>query len=256
MKKIIITSLLVLCGALSAYAWGPEGHGTICAIAEKNIRPSTKKALDHYLGRGIAFYGVWADEYRSDPRYAYSTHHAFNVDVNNKYVPSKDWMDSIQLIEEACRLIKDRKNQTDSTVTVQIKILIHNLGDIHCPGHVKYCDINTNFKVIPYKGLNNQVSYHSVWDQEIIDRRHAGLSTRDLADDLARLDRKAIKAVQAGTPVDWAEQTAREMRVIYDMAHPGDVLFKEFYNPAWDMVQNQMILGGYRLAAILDEIFK
>lgn len=26
--------------------------------------------------------------------------------------------------------------------------------------------------------------------------------------------------------------------------------------PAWDIVQSQMILGGYRLAAILDELFK
>lgn len=255
MKKTLVAMVLLL-SCCSAFAWGPWGHGTTCAVAERAVKPSTKKAVEHYLGRGIAFYGVWTDEYRSDPRYEYTSHHSVAVDENFNYIPATDYQDCIQTIEQACALIRDRKNQTDSTIAVQLKLLIHLVGDIHCPGHLKYTDVNTAFKVIPYKGEKNKVSYHSVWDEEIIVRRHCGLSARDMAYDLDRLSKKEIKAVQQGTPVDWAIQSAHETKCIYDMAHPNDELFKEFYNPAWIIVQRQLTLGGYRLAGLLDELFK
>jgi len=254
MKRIVSIIVVALCSS-AAFAWGPIGHGTVAALAEYNVKPSTLKQVEHYLGRSMSFYAVWADEFRSDPRYEHTSNHAMGMDENHKYVPSTGKDDLLQTIDKAIAIIRDRDNQTDSTVAVQLKLLIHMVGDIHCPSHTKDSHKMWSYKVYAYKGSDRQLSYHGIWDEEILERRRESLSPRELGADFNRLSKKEIKEVQKGTPVDWAEQTARETACISDMAHEGDVLFKEFYNPAWEIVQRQLTLGGYRLAKLLDELF-
>lgn len=47
----------------------------------------------------------------------------------------------------------------------------------------------------------------------------------ELARNFDRLDKKAIKEIQSGTLVDWANENAAESYIIYDMAQEGDELF-------------------------------
>lgn len=255
MKKIITIAIAALVCA-PAFSWGPRGHSTVCSLADRHLHPSVKKQVENYLGREIPFFSVWMDEFREDPAYAFSSRcHTFPVDADYKYAPVEGKMDAISLIESAMAVVKDRKNQTDSAVVVNLKFIIHAVGDIHCPSHVKYTTLKTGFKVIPYKGEKKQVSYHSVWDAEIIDRRCECLSPEELARNFDRLDKKAIKEIQSGTLVDWANENAAESYIIYDMAQEGDELFKPFYNPAWPIVQKQITRAGYRLAKVLNECF-
>lgn len=255
MKKIITLALLIFaCSA--AFAWGPRGHSTVASLADELIRPSTRKQVEGYLGHSMAFYSTWMDERRDEEAYKFSSPcHSFPVDENNRYAPVDGQLDAISLLEQAISVVKDRKNQTDSAVVVNLKFIIHLVGDIHCPGHVKYSYIKTNFKVTEYKGENNVISYHHVWDQSIIDRRCKCLSPVELAHDLNRLSKKEMKEVQKGTPLEWGESNAEKSVVIYDMAKPGDVLFKPFYNPAWEIVYEHITLAGYRLAKVLDDCF-
>lgn len=255
MKKIVF-SLIAAAFCLSASAWGPRGHSTIASLADRHLKAGVKKQIENYLGREIPFFSVWMDEFRDDPAYAFSTHaHSFPVDGNYKYAPVEGTLDALQLLDQAMAVVKDRKNQTDSAVVVNLKFIIHLVGDIHCPGHVKYTTIKTGFKVIPYKGETEQVSYHSVWDDQIITRRCECLSPEELARNFDLLSKKEVAAIQEGSPLEWAEENAGENYVIYDMAKPGDVLFKPFYNPAWPIVQKQCTRGGLRLAKILNECF-
>ena len=59
MKKFTIA---LLCTALflssfSAFAWGPEGHDVVAAIAEKHLTKKAKKALNELLdGKSIIYY--------------------------------------------------------------------------------------------------------------------------------------------------------------------------------------------------------
>lgn len=255
MKKILILAIAALVSA-PAFAWGPRGHSTVCSLADRHLHPSVKKQVEKYLGREIPFYSVWMDEFRDEPELEYAAAgHSFKVDKNYKYVPLKDKLDAISLLEGAIAVVKDRKNQTDSAVVTNLKLIIHVVGDIHCPGHVKYTTINTKYKVHPYKGKKELVTYHSVWDAEIIDRRCECLSPGELARSLDMLDKKQIREIQSGTPVDWANENAAESYVIYDMAQQGDTLYKTFYNPAWVIVQKQITRAGYRLAKVLNECF-
>lgn len=255
MKKIIsIIALALVCA--TAFAWGPRGHGTAAALAELNMKPSTVKQIEGYLGRSMPFYGVWPDEWREDPAYKWSSScHSFPVDGDYKYAPVEGKMDAITLLDQAISVVKDRKHQSDSAVAVNLKFIIHLVGDIHCPVHVKYTTIKTNFKVIPYRGEEKKVSYHNVWDEQIIDRRCEYLSPRELAADFNRLSKKEIKAIQEGTIRDWANENAAESYVIYDGVQAGDLMTKAFYNASWERVQTQITRAGYRLAKVLEDCF-
>ncbi len=255
MKKLILSSLCVLLSSI-AFAWGPRGHATTAALADLNLKPSTKAQVEAYLGRSIPFYSAWMDEFRDEPEYKFSSScHTFPAGADYTYEPVEGKMDALKLLDQAVAIVKDRKNQTDSAVVVNLKFIIHIVGDIHCPVHVKYTTINTAFKVIPYKGETEQIKYHTVWDAQIIDRKSNYISPAEMAADFNRLSKKEIKEIQSGSPVDWANENAAESIVIYEMAQPGETLYKPFYNPAWPIVQKQIIRGGYRLAKVLNDCF-
>lgn len=257
MRKIISLILVSVLASFSASAWGPRGHSSVASLAELNLRSSTKTKVEAYLGRSIVFYSSWMDEYREEAAYSYTNKsHVFPVGQDFRYSPVEGNLDAIELLNNAIAIVKDRRNQTDSTVAVNLKFIIHLVGDIHCPVHVKYTTINTRFNVIPYKGDKKMVSYHSIWDQQIIDRKCECMSPAELAADFNRLSKKEIQEIQQGTPEDWANENAAESVVIYDMAHDGDILYKPFYNPAWTIVQKQITRAGYRLAKVLNDCFR
>lgn len=252
-------TFLVFAGALiscAAFAWGVTGHSTVASLAELNMKKSTVKQVEAYLGRSAAFYASWPDEWREHPDYSFSSScHGFPVDEALKYAPKEGTLDAVSLLEQAIAVVKDRKNQTDSAVVVNLKFIIHLVGDMHCPGHVKYKNINRSFKVYAYPGDKAMVSYHSVWDSQIIERRRASLSPRELAADLNRLSKDEIKAVQSGSIVDWAQENAAGSVSIYDGVSKGSQLTKAFYNEHWPYVQQQLTRAGYRLAKVLEECF-
>jgi len=219
------------------------------------MKKSTLKQVEAYLGHCPTFYSSWMDEWREDPAYAFSsTCHTFPVDDNYKYAPVEGKMDALSLLDKAVAVVKDRDNQTDSAVVVNLKFIIHLIGDIHCPSHAKYSNKDTKVKVYPFK-KEALLKYHSVWDGQIIDKRCEYMSPRELAIDLDRLSKDEKAEIQKGTALDWAEENALESAVIYDGITEGCTLDKAFYNKYWPYVQKQIIRGGYRLAKVLDECF-
>lgn len=255
MKKIIALAFCALC-CVSAFGWGARGHSTITCIADNHLTAHTRKACEQYLGRSISFFASWPDQWREDPSYAFSNKaHTFPIGADFKYAPVDGNIDAIKLLDEAIAVVKDRRNQTDSAVAVNLKFIIHMVGDMHCPSHSKYTTINVGFKVYPYKGEKEKVSYHNVWDDQIVSRYCQCFSPAELAEDLDRLSRKEVKALQEGWLIDWANESAELNRCIYDMAGPGDTVYKPFYNAAWPIVQDRMTRAGIRLAKVLNDCF-
>ena len=77
--------------------------------------------------------------------------HTAWVDDNDEYDPTrKPDGNAIKGIEDTMELLRDYKSLDDSTVVVSIKYLVHLVGDMHCPTHVKYPGI---------KGFNRRGLY-------------------------------------------------------------------------------------------------
>lgn len=260
MKKItlIIISVLMACG--TAFGWGREGHETIAKIAERNLKPSVKKKVEAYLdNHSIVYYAKWMDEYRRTPEYEFTGRwHGVPVDADFKYKPDAEGNDAVAAINRAVDLLKDYKNLPDSTVCVNIKYLLHLVGDMHCPAHIYYENRNMKFNVIfgdkYYLKPIREINFHSIWDFAVIQSSRIW-SVGDYAAELDRLSKKEKKAIMAGTPEEWLSESAERCVVQFDMAGPGDTIAQDFVNEALPLIETQMLYAGYRLAAVLNDLF-
>ena len=246
---------MLLCYCGTAFGWGKSGHDAIAYIAECNLTPKAKKKIEKYLdGRSIVYYASWMDVYRHTPAYKVTSGwHGDRVDADGKYVPNAKG-DALQCIEEAISRLKDYRSLDDSTVLVSIKYLVHLVGDMHCPVHVKY-PWYKNFKF----DLNGRPSeFHSFWDSGVLDLNHRW-GYVEYRHQLDRLTKKEIRAVTAGTPRDWLEESARDCRVIYEWTKPGQTFNKDeardLLNTVHPFAEEQILKAGYRLAAVLNQLF-
>lgn len=257
MKKtlFLLSAALILCFD-SAFGWGKMGHDAIAYIAECHLTPKAKKTIEKYIGTSIVHYASWMDAYRFEPQYAHtSLWHTAWVDDNDEYDPTrKPDGNAIKGIEDTMELLRDYKSLDDSTVVVSIKYLVHLVGDMHCPTHVKYPDV---------KGFNiyvdgRKLNYHGVWDSYVLDCnvRWSGMEFQHILD---RCTKREIKAITAGSVRDWFHDCAVYCRQIYVLAQPDQQfkspdVWEDFLNPALPIAERQILYAGYRLAHVLNEL--
>ena len=148
MKKLLL--LLLFAGLLntgSVFGWGREGHETIAKIAERNLTKKAKKRIEKYLGgHSIVYFAKWMDEYRHTPEYKFTNNwHTVPVNAELRYEDSMlaTGGNAIYGLEQAIENLKNYRSLTDSAVEVNLKYIIHLVGDMHCPAHIKYTTQNT-----------------------------------------------------------------------------------------------------------------
>ena len=257
MKKLFVTAFLLLGPVQLSFCWNRTGHDAVAAIAERYLTPVAKERIEKYLGgHSIVYYASWMDYYRHYPEYAHTNYwHTAPVNSDNQYTDNlfMEPGNAIYGLEYAINNLKNYKNQPDSLVTVNLYYVIHIVGDMHCPVHVKYPDLN-NYKVL----MNGEgISYHTVWDGVVLDNNHQWSYT-EWADQLDRFSADEKVEIMSGTPRDWFHETAVASRVIYDMAPAGTEIIQKdhrFLNNASVLADSQICKAGYRLAKVLNELF-
>lgn len=261
MKKTFLLLLLILLSqSYLSFAWNRTGHNAVAAIAERNLTPKAKERIEKYLGnRSIVYYASWMDYYRHYPQYkATSSWHTAPVNQDLYYSDElfKEPGNAIYGMEYAMKNLKNYKQQSDSTVAVNLYYLIHITGDMHCPVHVKYADIKNKFKVLMG---DKEVDYHTVWDGVVLDGNHLWSYT-EWADQLDRCSAQQKAAIMKGTPRDWFHETAVDCKKIYDMVEPKGTQIsakndRVFMNNTQELADSQILKAGYRLAKVLNDLF-
>lgn len=258
MKRIVVIYVLMLIATSSAFAWGREGHEVIARIAENNLKPGVRKKIESYLGHSIVYYAKWMDDYRHTSEYKF-THlwHTTTVDEDLKHVPNSKG-DSVYGLTYATENLSDYRHLPDSAVAVNIKYLVHMVGDLHCPAHIKYQGKNYNFKVKfggGYIKPRVDTRMHDVWDYYAI-QSCRNFSTSEYAAELDRLSASEKKQIVKGTYVDWLHDNAERCLLQFELAHPDEHLQQDFINAAMPLIETQMLYAGYRLAHVLNTIFR
>ena len=135
-----------------------------------------------------------------------------------------------------------------------LKMLIHLIGDMHCPMHAGHLsDKGGNyFDVYWFKQPTN---LHSVWDTKIIESARKW-SYSEWRDNLNILDKKQIDSVTAGSLYDWFIHTTVLARNLYSEIRPKANLSYDYVAQHVPMLEEQLTNAGYRLAKVLNEIFK
>ena len=260
MKRIIITLIAIIAISAPSFGWGREGHEAIAKIADNHLQPSAKKKIEKYLGgRSIVYYAKWMDDYRKTKEYGFTTKwHVATVDENLNYVSAPKNGDAIYGIGQATAVLENYKEHSDSTVAVNIKYLLHLVGDMHCPSHIYYTGRNQDYYVDfggGYVQPRRRMKIHTVWDQGAIQAtRIWGLT--DWVWELDRLSKKEIKEITAGSPLEWLEDNAQRCLAQFDLSStPEENLEQDFVNKAMPLIETQILYAGYRLASLLNSLF-
>ena len=265
-KYFMFTVMASLLISSAAFAWGPKGHDIVAAIAEQNLTAKAKKNLNELLdGKSIVYYSSWMDGIQNSPYWknGYNktkTWHYANVDKGYTYqtMQKNENGDVVTALNKLTyELTENEANLTDSMKVDYVKMIIHMVGDLHCPMHAgRLSDRGGNS--VKLKFFGQKTSLHSLWDSKIIDSARKWSYT-EWAHQLDRKDKKYKKAVVQGTYEDWFNKTVENAAEIYDYverdAARAEKLSYQFVYDFSPMLEESLLLGGYRLAYVLNMIF-
>ncbi|MBQ9137283.1 MAG: S1/P1 nuclease [Alistipes sp.] len=256
MKRTIIATLLALLCCSSAMAWDSRGHSAIAYIAEKHLTKRAKANIESYIsGRSIVYYASWMDFNRTDPPFDVTNNwhvdywtDAERTDSNGNPLPPN----SVSQIKRIISEMDDFRSLSDSLVNINIKYLVHLVGDMHCPVHINF----PTSRPMRVKIGKETVKVHAMWDGKVIDLKHNNTSPRLLANNLDIYTPEQIAAAQSGTPDDWyVETVAASKQAIAMIPESKKLTYDNYFNKAIAIAEDRITVAGYRLAAILNAIF-
>ena len=235
--------------------WGQNGHRATGKIAETYLKKKAKKKIDKLLnGQSLAFVSTFADEIKSDKAYRkYYSWHYVNMDLDENYAeatknPSGDIVTGIQ---KCIAVLKD-KNSTTEDKAFHLKMLVHFVGDLHQPMHIGQKE-DKGGNTIQVQWFGQGTNLHAVWDTKMIENWN--MSYLELADSAKELSKAQIKAIEAGTLVNWVDQIHEVTRKVYNSVEVGENLRYRYSYDHFGIVRDQLQIGGIRLAKILNDIF-
>jgi len=250
-------TLLFFVYSLSLLAYDAVGHRVIADIAYQNLNSKTRKQVDKVLGtHGIIYKSTWADEVRSDKKYAYSYQwHYQNLKDSLTTADFKQLLDNPKAegnhlffaIDTLTTRLKKDKNDAEA-----LKFLVHFVGDLHQPMHLgRLQDLGGN--KVDVKWFGKPINLHSLWDSYIIEGNKMSYSeiSQYLQDKYAPKKTEfkkftVLQSVEAGYDI-------RTQIYGYDYTNTNSYHYLYFFSTKQD---EMLYRGGIQLANILNAIFK
>lgn len=253
----LIALLATIFTTTTCFAWGPKGHDTVAYIAEQQLSRRTKKHVEMLLGnKSMVYVANWLDNASHTTEYAHTkTWHYCNVDSNEEsYAASakESRGDVVTAINTIVAQLKSGELSADEE-RIGIMMLIHLVGDMHCPMHAGHKD-DRGGNGTKVKFFGKHTNLHSVWDSDIVEGAHKWSYT-EWQEQIDRLNRKEIATIQHGTPDGWIEQTVELAADIYTNTPAGTNISYDYVHQYAPVIEQQLLYGGLRLAALLEEIY-
>ncbi|WP_337846403.1 S1/P1 nuclease [Sphingomonas sp.] len=264
--------------ATPALAYWEYGHQTVATIADKNVKPETRRAIDRLLARQALLEtptcsaktleeaSVWADCIKPLGvrfSYAYNWHYQ-NVNICKPFTLRGNCPDgncvSAQ-IERGVKLLQDKDVPVREKV-MALAFLTHFVGDLHQPLHAgDKGDLGGNRARTDY-GIYGpeRLNLHSIMDGLLAER---AITTPPPIVKLYSPEERAAES--AGTVEDWSRENWQASHMAYAAAFDGDPCRADLpargklddadIEKLVPMMQAQIKRGGLRLARLLDEAF-
>ena len=235
--------------------WGQNGHRATGKIAENHLNKKAKKRIDKLLkGQSLAFVSTYADEIKSDSAYRkYYSWHYVNMDLEESYADAtkNPKGDIVTGINKCIKVLKDN-NSSEEDKSFHLKMLVHFVGDLHQPMHIGQKE-DKGGNAIQVEWFGKGTNLHAVWDTKMIENWN--MSYLELADNAKDVSKKQIAAIEAGTLIEWVDETHELTKKIYKSAEVGENLRYRYSYDYFGIVRDQLQIGGIRLAKILNDIF-
>ena len=256
MRRVFML-LLATSFTLSASAWGPKGHDVVASVAENHLSKRALKRINEVLdGESMVYVANWLDNASHTPEYAYTkTWHYVNVEpsegsyAESQREPKGDVVTAVNAIVERLK----SGELTREEERAELMMLIHLVGDMHCPMHAGHkSDRGGNGTQVKFFGKSKKL--HSVWDSDIVESAHRWSYT-EWQKQIDRLNPKQCRAIVQGTPNDWIEECVTLADDVYRNSATGANLSYDYVAQYASVVESQLLKGGLRLAALLEEVY-
>ncbi|MFI3265467.1 MAG: S1/P1 nuclease [Rikenellaceae bacterium] len=256
MKRFVILTLLCFTTALQAMAWGQMGHDVTAYIAEKNLNKKAAKAVKEILdGHSLVYYSSWLDSASNTDEYKFTkTWHYRNVDKGHtvETMPLNENGDVVRAVEQIVTEIKTGK-LTGKEEKVAVMMLIHLVGDLHCPMHAgRLSDLGGNRHRVFFFG--RETNLHSIWDSALIESAHKW-SYAGWWEQLDIISKQEKAEIQKGEPIEWFTQTVEYASDIYTNTPINSKLSYDYITKYAPIAEQQLLNAGLRLARILNELY-
>lgn len=263
MKKILSRALFcaLALSSVQAFAWGLTGHRIIAEIAQNHLSGRAKrnvnKIFDH---QKMAYWANWPDFIKSDTTGVYKstgTWHYVNIDPQPDFAKFKQELEAqagptmytqVKVLSEQIK----NKNTAEKDRKIALIFLIHIMGDMAQPMHTgRAGDLGGNKIDVTYFG--KKTNLHSVWDSDLIDsQKYSYTEYAKLLDIKSKDD---VKKIQTGTLEDWIYESHKIANNIYANTPSGSNLSYGYGYKYNDILENQLLNGGLRLAKVLNDLF-
>jgi hypothetical protein len=278
MKAVCAAVLLGLFSSQQALAWGQEGHSIIAEVAQREVNPSTRDAIDKLLNHGtLAAVSSWADDVKFTTRPETYPWHFVDIplaqatyataDCNDRthpQFPNTCLVTALNMLKNALACASD-----DNTKRDNLKLIVHLIGDATQPLHTVDDLVGGNGLVVTlsFCGLkDNQcqhapsVKFHVLWDSTLI--------TETFYDWGAYVDRlydpssgwlnsaEAHQPDPAGDdPTAWVNDTHAASQKIWTQMLQNNTIDQAYYTGVLPILDRQLGIAGLRLARYLDAAF-
>lgn len=266
MKRIILL-FASLAFVLPSSGWGRLGHAAINKIAEDHLTKTARKAIDKYMGgESIVTFASYPDDYRDRlnegfrPGWNKARAYAHTYEVDSLLMPFRGIDDNGRYVTNALYFIdgfvSDLRNAgslDDESRFIEIVMLCHFIGDLHCPGHIRY---QPDRDIASWKVtfIDLDTKYHTVWDGDIL-RAYYPWSWSDFASMCDIASKDEIAAISEGDFYDWAHDAAVLSRDVRMSVRKGDTLDADWAIDQLELTRTMIRKAGYRLAHQLNMIF-
>ena len=257
MRRFLLGVATMLIGCCNLFAWGPKGHDIVAYIAECNVSKSTLKSIEKVLdGESMVYVANWMDNASHKDEYAYTkTWHYVNVDPSEGSY-SASVKDPKGDVVTAITGIVDRLKSGELTVEqerVELMMLIHLVGDMHCPMHAgRKGDRGGNGTQVQFFGKS--IKLHSLWDSEIVESAHRW-SYSEWGSQVDRVSKREKKTIVIGGVADWIEESVALASDVYENSVGAGNLSYDYVAHYAPIIESQLLKAGLRLAKLLEEIY-
>jgi hypothetical protein len=272
--------LLIFC-CVPCWAWGPQGHRTVGAIAERLLSPTAHEMVLKLLADDRDKFGnpsgrstlesvsVWADEIRGTPADHPSWHYddvpVCGSEPKARYCPGRQC--NSEQLKRLIGVLADPGAATRER-NEALKWVVHLVGDIHQPLHAADNgdrggnDVQVALAGVATRGREN---LHRAWDTELVQLALHARNRQQVPADVEALAgeaRSLVVEAGQGSPDSWASESNNLARnIAYHFAGfvcqgvpQGIVVLDAAYQrDAEAIVRERVLLAGARLATLLNE---
>lgn len=241
------------------WSWGLLGHRVTGGIAEHYLTPKTRTAVRKLLGNEtVALASTWADFIRSNRSYdTLASWHYVNIKPGltrqqvYEYLDGNRGMNVYNRMNFLMKALKSGKLSHNKQV-FYLKLLIHLVGDAHQPMHAGRADDRGGNGTKVY-WFNDATNLHRLWDEQLVEFQQLSYTEHVNAINFPAGRQKANW--EKAPMKEWIYESYLIAQQLYGDIKAEDRLTYN-YNYKYAAVMNEQLLkGGIRLAAVLNDIY-